>query len=184
MPVVSQITDHADQAKARLTQQFRDRQRIRDLLDAFNAQTQDCEDEIFPLFQILDIDVMVGAQLDGIGEIVGQLRNGASDADYRIAIRGKIVINQGSGTPDEVILGYQFYTGSTLSSIDLSEEFPAGYVIYGDGTDPSNLLSLMEAVSVGGVYVGLLDLLEWEDSDGALWEDSDTIYVTYASSGR
>lgn len=179
---VTPITTHAADARARLLQQFKDKPRIQALLDAINVEVQRYEDEVMDLSDVLDIDAMGGVNLDHIGDIVGQPREGRSDADYRTAIREKIARNVSSGTPDQVIQAFRGITGAT--SIDYDEDYPAGYVIYGDGSQPASLVDSMKAASPAGVYVGLLDFLIWEDGDGALWEDSDTIYVRYASSGR
>jgi hypothetical protein len=180
--VVTPITTHAADAKARLLQQFKSKARIAALLDAINAQNQEIEDAGQELSDLLDIDVMTGVNLDNIGEIVAQPREGRSDSDYRQAIREKIRANVSSGTPDEIIEAFEFITSPT--TVDYSEDPPAGFVIYGDGSQPASLFDAMNAVKPAGVYMGLLDFLEWEDSDGALWEDSDTIYVIYASTGR
>lgn len=179
---VPPITTHAADAKARLLQQFKDKARFQALLDAINVEVQRYEDEVMDLSDVLDIDAMGGVNLDNIGDIVGQPREGRSDADYRVAIREKIRRNVSSGTPDQVIQTFDFITGSTATDYD--EDYPAGYVIYGNGSQPASLLDSMKAASPAAIYVGLLDLLVWEDDDGALWEDSDTIYVVYASSGR
>ena len=140
-------------------------------------------DLVFPLFGLLDIDTMEGEQLDGIGSIVGEDRQGRSDAEYREAIRVRISLNVSSGEPETVIWLFKTLTDPT-GAIDYFEDYPAGYVIYGDGDQFAELLAAMEAASPAGVYVGLLDFMLWEDGDDALWEDGDTIYVTYESSGR
>ncbi len=180
--VVPPITTHVLDAKARLVQQFKDKPRIEALLDAFVVQIQELEDAGQELSDLLDIDLMTGVNLDNIGEIVTQPREGRSDSDYRQAIREKIRANVSSGTPDEIIEAFEFMTNPT--TVDYTEDYPAGFVIYGDGSQPASLFDGMNAVKPAGVYMGLLDFLEWEDGDGALWEDSDTIYIIYVSTGR
>lgn len=165
MPEVTKITDHADRAKARLIQQSRDKTRIRQLLDALNEQSQDYEDDIFPLFQLLDIDAMEGAQLDGIGEIVGLTRDGRSDVEYRTALRQKIGINTSSGTPDEIISVFAIATGSTLVSIQYFEDHPAKFGIYGDAASyPADIASVIQSVSPAAVGVGIYHRLRQEGS--------------------
>ncbi len=179
---VPPITTHAADALARLIQQFKGKPNIAALLNSFNEQTQDYEDDVQDLSDVLDIDLMTGVNLDHIGEIVNQPREGRNDADYRQAIRERISANVSSGTPDQVIEIFTGLTGSTV--VDYDEDYPAGFVIYGDGAQPASLYDAMNAAKPAGVYMGLLDLLEWEDADSALWEDSDTIYVIYVSTGR
>jgi hypothetical protein len=183
MPVMSKITSHVADAQARLPEQFKNAGNLKNLIAAFVESTQDYEDLVYPLFTLLDIDTMEGVQLDGIGSIVNEARQGRSDAEYREAIRVRISLNTSSGEPETVIWLFKTLTDPT-GAIDYVEDYPAGYVIYGDGDQFAELLAAMEASSPAGVYVGLLDFLVWEDDDPALWEDGDTIYVTYESSGR
>lgn len=179
---VTPITTHATDALARLLQQFKSKPKIAALLNAINEQVQQYEDDVGPLSDVLDIDAMGGVNLDNLGNIVGQDREGRSDADYRIAIREKIAENASSGTADQLIAIFETLTGS--ATIIYTEEYPAGFCLYGDGTYPDSLFDAIEAAKPGGVYFGLADTMLWEDSDPALWEDSDPILVVFASTGR
>lgn len=181
--MVTQITDHEDQAQARLPEQFVGKDLMIALVRAVAAEVQDIEDAVFPMLDLLDISTMIGAQLDGIGDILTEARDGQNDADYRVALLAKAARFTASGTPEQVIERFIGLTGAT-PPVDLVENFPAGYDIFGDGSEPDGLLASMEAVSGVGIYVGLLDLLTHEDDDGVLHEDADTVYVTYESSGR
>ena len=182
MPI-TQITDHEDQAEARLPEQFVGKDLMIALVRAHAKEVQEIEDAVFPMLDLLDIATQIGAQLDGIGDILTEARDGQNDADYRVALLAKGARFTASGTPEQVIERFIALTGST-PPVDLLENFPAGYDIIGDGTQPTGLLSAMEAVSGVGIYVGLLDFLNHEDDDGVLHEDGDTVYVTYESSGR
>lgn len=182
MPVMTKITTLAVDAINRLIAQFKDKPKLEAFLNAVSSELQAFEDASFELNSLLDIDLMEGAQLDGIGTIVVEPRQGKSDAAYRIAIRQKIAANAGSGEPESVITAFIVATSPT-GAVDYIEDYPAGFIIYGDGSQPANLQQTIEAAAPAGVYVGLLDFLIWEDSDDALWEDSDTIYVVYSSSG-
>jgi hypothetical protein len=183
---VTPITTHAADALARLLQQFKDKPRIEALLNAINAEVQTYEDEVMDLSDVLDIDLMGGVNLDHIGDIVTQDREGRNDADYRQAIRDKIARNVSSGTPDELIEIFEFLTGSTLSSIDLQEEFPAGYSIYGDAASyPSDILEAMDAATGAAIYVGIFArLIKEGSSDLITTEAGDAIYLRISSTGR
>jgi hypothetical protein len=165
-----------------LPEQFKNAGNLKNLIAAFAESTQDYEDLVYPLFSLLDIDTMIGDQLDGIGSIVNEPRQGRSDAEYREAIRVRISLNVSSGEPETVIWLFKTLTDPT-GTIDYFESYPAGYAIYGDGDQFPELLAAMEASSPAGVHVSLLDFMLWEDGDDALWEDGDTIYVAYESSG-
>ena len=182
MAVMTQVTDHEDQAQARLPEQFKGKVLTIAMVRALAAETQDIEDAAFPMFSLLNIATMIGAQLDGIGDILTERRDGKSDADYRVALQSKAARITASGTPEQVIERFIALTGAT-PPVDFSERFPAGYTIYGDGSQFDSLLSDMEKASGTGILVGLLDFFLLEDDDGFLLEDSDTFYVTYTSSG-
>jgi hypothetical protein len=182
MPEVSQITTHVTDAQGRLPSQFDNAGNLKNLVAAFATSTQDYEDLVFPLFTLLDIDAMEGEQLDGIGSIVNEDRQGRSDAEYREAIRLRISLNVSSGEPETVIALFKALTDPT-GPVVYFEEQPASYSIYGDGDQFAELLAAMEAASPAGVHVSLLDDMLWEDGDDALWEDGDGIYVAYESSG-
>jgi hypothetical protein len=185
MPEITQITTHVTDARARIIHQFRGLTDYQTILDAIVDQIQDFEDGAFDLFDLLDIDVMTGVNLDTIGEIVGEARQGKTDANYRIAIRQAITTRYGSGTPDELITLFQYLTGSTLANIDYYERYPAGYGIYGDvASYPTGTFESMEQASPAGVLVALYSrLLQEGSSDLITTEATEAIYVATVSSG-
>lgn len=216
--MVTQITDHEDQAQARLPEQFKGKDLMIALVRAIANEVQEIEDAVFPMLDLLDISTMIGAQLDGIGDILSEPRQGLSDVNYRLALLAKGARVTASGTPEQVIERFIALT-SPSGAVDYAEAFPAGYCIYGDGSQFDGLLDSMVGASPVGVFVGLLDLLELEAAAAAytltgstydgddfeltggshdgetfdvapshtgllLYEDGDTIYVTYDSVGR
>ena len=183
VPVI--ITDYAARAKARRLEQFKNATNLAALMDVWSSEVQAYEDAMHPMLALLDIDTMVDDQLDKIGELVNEPRAGASDANYRIAIRAKIAVIVGSGTPDELIATFDALTGS--GTIDYLEDYPAGFCIYGDAASyPVGTLQAMDDAAVGGVYVCLLTrLLQEGTSDLILQEGtSDAIYLRSQSTGR
>ncbi len=181
---VTPITTHAADALARLLQQFKDKARIEALLNAINVEVQRFEDEVMDLSDVLDIDVMGGVNLDNIGDIVDQAREGRSDSDYRQAIREKIFRNVSSGTADQIITIFKNLTGSTV--VDYLEDYPAGFCIYGDAASyPNGTLGAIDASAPAGVYVCLLTrLLQEGTSDLITTEAGDAIYLRSQSTGR
>jgi hypothetical protein len=185
MAVPTIITDHDARAKARLLQQYKGKPNLEDFLDALNAQTQDYEDAVHPMLELLDIDTMVDDQLDKIGEIVTEPRNGASDANYRIAIRGKIAVMVGSGTPDEIIALFERITSSTNMFFWEDEDVPATFGIWGDAASyPASTLDQLDNAAPAAVQVSTL--VRWQkegSSDLITWEDTSTAYLNYRSNG-
>lgn len=94
--------DHVVVAKERLPNQFRN-----DWNEAFVEIFVKPFNEIELAYQELllnrSVDSAVGAQLDILGKLVGQLRGGLGDTDYRRFIRARIFANKSNGT-HEVLL--------------------------------------------------------------------------------
>lgn len=183
---LTQITDHEDQAEARLPEQFKEKELMIALTRAIASELQDFEDAVFPMFDLLDVSTMIGEQLDGIGTILDESRQGQSDADYRVALTLKGARITGSGTPEQVIERFIALTGST-PPVTFIEEFPAGYALFGDAASyPTDILPTLEASSPVGVSVSIFQRLTVEGGSGDLIETEagDVIYTRYRSSGR
>ena len=126
--MVTQITDHEDQAEARLPEQFKGKERIVALVRSLVSEAQTVEDAEFPMLDLLNIDTQIGEQLDGIGDILTEPRAGQSDVNYRLALKAKAARITASGTPEQVIDRFLTLTGA-LRGVDYVEAFPAGYCI-------------------------------------------------------
>ena len=96
-------TNRLEEARANLIGQFQNRPNLQAFLDAFVQQTADLETALFQILTDTDIDNAVGVQLDGLGDIVGEERGGRNDAEYRDAIRVRILLNTSEGTAEELI---------------------------------------------------------------------------------
>ena len=179
MPVIAPISTHAADARARLLSQFKDLPNLAAVLNAISAEVQELDDVAIDMQDLLDIPTQTGIQLDNIGTIVGQAREGASDADYRTALFARIAAIYASGTGEDLIAAY--LNATTATQVDLIPNYPAGIDIDSDISEPAGLITTLEAAAVAGVKIGLLDLFVWNDDDPALWNDGDTIYVTHTS---
>lgn len=111
------IPNHEERAKARLAAQFRDLPLIASFIESFVGQHQGMEDAIKQLLEERLIDTAVGQQLDGFGKIVGELRQGRADEDYRLALKARMGRNNSEGTPDDVINVFNLLTGSTQTHL-------------------------------------------------------------------
>lgn len=97
--LATEITDHVQQALNRLPEQYR-RPLMQGLIRAIVKQVQVLEDATFALNagrQLFNGNA-VGAQLDGIGELVGVKRNGLQDSEYLVVILGTIAEHFSDGT--------------------------------------------------------------------------------------
>lgn len=153
MGTPTHILDHADRAVVRLLQQYRDGVSVPAMVRAATAPLQELEDVLWDIRLRRAIENAEGQQLDVLGAIVGQLREGRTDAVYRIWIRARMRINTGSGTPEDIL---QVFAAITQGSVQLvlEEQFPAALVIKVGSesiVDPAELASLLRLAKAAGV---------------------------------
>lgn len=70
----TQVKDYVEIARSRITEQFRGKENIDNLMRMWLEGYQEIQEVILDLFGVLDIDSARGEQLELIGEIVGQPR--------------------------------------------------------------------------------------------------------------
>lgn len=131
MSDVTRESDHAGKMLARLGEEFR-KPRIQATLSAEAAQYQALEDAYWQLLSEFGIETAVGWALDVLGRIVGEPRQGATDADYRLRVRARIRVNRSDGTIEDVIEVVRLLIGSVLlpsATIKLTEYYPAAFVL-------------------------------------------------------
>jgi hypothetical protein len=102
MSELVKIDNHAEQARELFTAQFREQINIERIANALAKQIQDLEDANWQLHTERKLSTAVGAQLDILGDLVGQARDGATDAAFRVAIAARLKLNLCSGTVDEL----------------------------------------------------------------------------------
>lgn len=140
--IVTEITTHVADALNRLLQQYRGLPNMTALITALVDQVQDFENAAYPvdagrqLFNGTTYPA-VGAQLDGIGQLVNVARNGLTDAEYLILILGTISENFSDGTWTSILNIISILTQST--DITVFEHFPASIAIMleGPNLDPA-----------------------------------------------
>lgn len=128
---------------------------ITSLVTAIGQEVQALENCFSGLYQFRNIDLSVGAQLDGIGEMAGVLRpTGMSDPDYRSLIRFQIFLNSASGTPEDVLRAMQGLTDATV--IKLKEPLNALIYLYFNGTLPDHIYDRIDAIRAAGVALEMV----------------------------
>ena len=123
--------DHAGKMLARLAEEFR-KPRIAAVLTGEAAQYQAIEDAYWQLLTEFGVDTATGHALDVLGRIVGEPRQGALDADYRLRVRARIRVNRSDGTIEDIIEVVRLLIGSVLlpsATIKLTEYYPAAFVL-------------------------------------------------------
>lgn len=172
MSEATPILDHAGQAVKRLVSQFKDRPLVVGLVTALVSGVQDLETAGFELRDERGLEVAVGKQLDGIGEIVDEARKGRTDEPYRIAIKAKIGQNNSKGTHEDLIQVFLLLTGATQAH--LIDYFPAETSIFGNvPIDPllaGEILAFCQKVVPAGVRLNYIG--DFDDDDAFAFADS------------
>ncbi|BBO74388.1 hypothetical protein DSCW_18050 [Desulfosarcina widdelii] len=156
------ITTHTADAQARLLMQYRHSPNIAALIQALYGQpVQGVEDAVASLTGRLSIDDSEGAQLDGIGRIVGTPRAGWSDAIYRILLKARCGQLVSRGTLEDIISVWRII--SQAETIRVVEVYPAQVDLYADepidGDISQFVYDLMQKVSAAGVEVNFLAII-------------------------
>jgi len=157
---LTQKTDHVTEALANFIERFKDKPNLAAWLTSYINQIQDLEDTYFDIMAQRCLDTAVGVQLDGLGEIVGESRQGRDDDTYRVAIRARRLLNASEGTPEElmniisasldfsVTVHIREYYPAALTA-EAVETFPTGY-------DPAQIGTILRLGKPAGVKAHLL----------------------------
>jgi hypothetical protein len=155
--VFSEITNHSDQAIARLLSQYQKKPGISGLVGSIVTPIQDIESALVQLNTLRTLDLAVGALLDGVGKIVGLAREpGDNDTAYRTKLKARIIVNISEGEPENVIAEFQLLTGA--QQIILDELFPAGLMmesehVYANQEEITKIIGLLMEVAPIAVRV-------------------------------
>lgn len=96
------VTLHTPKALGRLIEYWKNKSTLRLWQSAYTDEIQLLENAIWDLYTAYLLDYAGTAQLDTIGKIVGERRNGLSNAAYRIRIRVRILINNSFGRAPQI----------------------------------------------------------------------------------
>lgn len=186
---LAKITTHAADAVARLLEQFRTGASMPALVRTFAAQAQAAEDALWDVLVLRQLASATGAQLDVLGRVLGQPREGRADADYVLWLRARMLINLGSGRPEDLLAIFAAVTqGST--GLQLEEQFPASIVLRissASTVDPAQAAAILQLAKAGGVKAVLeaatsIDTTSFAmDPNGAGFDDgTGTVGGTFA----
>ena len=134
------ITTHVKDGLSVLAHQYKDKPQVIAKLSGLYGMIQAVENAAFTLYTDRSVDTAVGVQLDDLGKIVGERRQGAADPEYRLRVKGRIVCNRSNGTVENVISVFRaLLSTSTGYSFIIADVYPAGFtfVISGIATPPS-----------------------------------------------
>lgn len=148
-PELAKQTSHVAHGLALLIEQFKGKPKIAAVLRGWLQQAQELECVFMEDLRLeRSVATAVGAQLDGLGDIVGEERAGRTDADYRLAISARIRANNSGGRHEELLVIARLLLGDAPEVV-LTELYPAGFELEST-SDPLavNLDALVSALSV------------------------------------
>jgi len=157
MADLSKKTSHVIEGLDTLIQIYKTKPKLLAWLTAFLEQIQDLENAYFELITERTIDAAVGVQLDGLGKIVGQAREGRNDDNFRLWIKAKIRATRSSGYVNDLIAIALLVT--TDNAIWIQQYYPAGiHIVIQEilDEDIDQICLLLEsaiAAGVGGLIV-------------------------------
>lgn len=154
MSDISRIQNHVQVGLALLAQQLQNSASHTGLFTTIGNEIQAIEDALFGLVQGRSLASAVGVQVDGLGAIVGEDRQGADDVPYLARIGSRILINRGSGSM-ETIIGALLPLLPAGNFVKVTEYKPAALIADGgfsiDGTQVSIVGKILQLAKAAGV---------------------------------
>jgi hypothetical protein len=125
----------------RLREQFKDKPKLEAFIRALANQCQHVEQMLWDLYTRRWIDDAEDADLDNLGAIVGEPRNGSEDDAYRQYIRARIKVNRSDGQIGQLLEIMVLLLG-TANPIQVRELYPAALEV-----------EATEAITLDGEYL-------------------------------
>lgn len=119
------VLDHEARALARLPQQHVGKVGIAALVVALVAPVQEIEDALWQLLTERTVYTATGATLDAIGRLVGELRAGQDDDDYRRFVVARLFVNRSGGRVEDLIRVADLILHDVDARIEIEDVYPA-----------------------------------------------------------
>lgn len=127
-----------------LLQQWQESPKLVALVESLATGAQHLEDQSFGLLVSTTFTAATGVALEQWGQLVGEVRGGLDDEDYRAFIESRILANNSTGTTDQLIEILQLSTAPSI--VRHTNLFPACFQMEVLRTEP---LSSLRAERVG-----------------------------------
>lgn len=136
------ISDHIARGLSLVVSQFQRSPRLLKVIEGLLDEVQRVEDAMLDVDSALDIESATGAQLDQMGLLLGERRDGLDDITYRRYLTARSMIRIGQGSTEDVI-----GIAATLSggAVEYSPAYPAGYRIHLTAPVPDALKARFKA---------------------------------------
>lgn len=115
------------EALDRVVEQLRDQANFEALVSLLSEQVQLVQDATLVVLNDTLVADSEGAQLDGLGAIVGEERFGREDIAYRLGILARIRLNLSSGTTEDVIAIVRALAGAV--TVRITDTPPASFLV-------------------------------------------------------
>jgi hypothetical protein len=134
-------------------------------LASYGVQAQEIENVLVDVLVLSLLPNATGEQLDVLGRIVGEPRQGKNDADYAIAIAARIRINRTNATIEDILLVLVAAIDRTYEVDDLGNAAFIVRVVDSFTTAEAEILkALLEEAKGGGVRADLVWSLVDDDA--------------------
>lgn len=148
-----------DLALARLLGQFSDSTALRQLICSLVSPLDELEDALLDVhYNRWVADTTTGEQLDVLGRIVREPRNGLDDATYLRAIQTRVLINRSSGKLEELIEISTTFEPTAIP-VEFREHGPNSITVRPDTATEADAKALTERLQdarAGGVNLQLI----------------------------
>lgn len=160
-------TAHVKEGQALLTDHYRSKLNIPNLLKCHLLSVQEIEGVFWDIINKFQLPNATGDQLDKLGDLVGEPRGGRNDTDYRYAIRLRIRVHRSEGKAEDVL---QITSLLVLEAFQYLEFPLASFLleIWNLPIDIQTFLSFLRSTRPVGVY-GLLHFTVWPDGTDLEW---------------
>jgi hypothetical protein len=139
MATITLNTEHVADALANALSQFDDSTNLLTMVRILVGQVQELEDVVVSCFIDRTIDTAQGAQLNQYGAVVGQIRDGLTDSEYRKVIRTRIMANR-SNTQINTILAVVALLAEPPGAVRYTLLHPAAYQLEYTVAEPTSTL--------------------------------------------
>jgi hypothetical protein len=155
-------TDWVTRLRNRIYTQWRDSVSWNKWAEFLGRQFQELEDATQSLLTTLDIDNSVGAQLDVIGRLIGQVRGGFDDATYRLFLKARIQANRSTGGGEDIYNVFRALYGETIGLVITTSPIKT-LVLRVKGAITAAQAGYGVQFFTDSKEVGVRGLLEWQE---------------------
>jgi hypothetical protein len=120
-------TDHFSSAVGRLLQQYRDKPVFEKILRVISNQLQQVETMFLGIKAGYRLADAVGEQLNVLGRVVGQPRESAGDAEYRLRIAARIRANISIGAVEDLYTVFRLLL--PVHQLQITPRYPAAFTM-------------------------------------------------------